>query len=109
MFMKKTVSFLSTLTPDRVRRALYVFQKTLWGKYKTVVFLLALEQWKFHLNLNVLLVFQIQNNVTVAHFVTRLTPTSSKISSPVFFCQPQIANIFQKMNIIKKQMFIIFS
>ena len=53
------------------------------------------------------------NYLRSAQFATHLTPSSSKFSSPVlfcfFFCQPHIENIFQVMNIIKNQIFIIFS
>ena len=60
-------------------------------------------------NLN--LVFQIQNDMTVscAYFGTRFSLLSSKIISSAFFRVPQIANIFQQINIIKKQVFINFN
>ena len=43
------------------------------------------------------------NCLRCVHFATRLTSSSSRISCPVFFCQPQIGNIFQQMNIIKSK------
>ena len=48
------------------------------------------------------------NCLRCVHIAICFTP-SSKISSPFLFRQPQIANIFQQMNMIKKQMFIILS
>ena len=43
------------------------------------------------------------NCLRCAYFATHFTLLSSKISS-VFFYEPKIANIFEQMNTIKKQL-----
>ena len=103
LFMKRAASFLSTLIPDWVRSASYVFSENTLRQVETRCLSIGFGAMEISFkseSLTSLSNSKRYNCLRCTHFATRLTPSSSKISSPVFTVSNKLWIFFNRWTYI---------